>query len=1297
MSETVPHQEIENHRVTPRRESGVRAKKPKHGDRAANKGDGSLVLTSTNAYTVSKLPALPDRIRSDSNLELQGEIACGFGYALTLTHTHAIVWPYTSTSQSPETFTFNLPSSSKHGEPLPVGCFVSPSAAASEPGLLVVMAGSGKIVYWESISSAATFAFIKKERTGVESVISGMTHGEKVDAITNAESAGFVLAFNTGRLAYLNVRDGHGRPSISVQFLRSALAPSGSGFFGSIRHAFSNLSIRGDVAAVRADRSNRVGERNIVALGSKGKIQAWKIYRGGHNEPLGDIDMRDQIVSALYESDPKSEDYSADSFEALDLVFVPKGLEPKYLQLSKLSDAMASDDSDIQHLLLLVGLNNNHSARYALVEVIFTATEGHTGMVRTLTSYSTPISRADVARPTKPRLYLPRPALVAFVVFDRAAVIASVAIQPESPEAQLQSDSHILPSSFEDVVDFREDNAHEILGSGFEELPPAYATEENRNQRHKTKNPAAMLLVRGAGVIRLVTTDIDKFASEKPPTVTAKSKMEQAVFFGVKQENPLIFDARQEVSFSNQELCEAALEVSGEILSSTTTFIATLPAHLEENLRARANALERLMDYLRTTKAKLNRATRWQLLFNAEKMHVAALLWKRQEAFTAERSADDKKSVIGYIVEFINEKNKHPPRPALGEVDPVRHWFINDINRMDLFVAWTYEVIKVLYQGSMLSDQQFAVMLFEAMQVLTCSHSMATSFRQHNLAFYGLSDEDLDHGILVSGYQGLGEPWTGTSFAANSARRLAELASSWSESQLRKGRSDADSIAKPIDQKLLRKIVGALPDVTDSMLTAVHEFARFAESSGHSDHRHQGQEFANTYGKDKYERPRLLARVFDLWEAAADLTKKHRSMKGLASILLDHIVHLEAVLSEDGVGDAEKQRVKAVIEKKKSEIGANMARFGHKFAFPLYDYLLEEHGAGAVLDFELDTAGLRSQYLRSKNELSKITWINDVQQDKDAAHAYQTLFRVALAAEQQVWNKKVELSLARLALLADAEAEVAKPDSLVVQTDAKRRAEDIQMIKEERVAVQMQELLYEQILPSTANAIDDAAALNFAMDVHGSNIPRKQKVLRQVFEHGLESLLQHEVVDPMTLIDLLTLFAPNPDLDVEDYADPFWMALQVAESSCPGDVANDAKRLIWRRLLIRDDWAKLNNTNLKNDEEVTASFMGTALYSCLYQCIAKHDAREPFQPPRPQDVLGVFTEQLDSRFAKFGADDQAKLREAMKQEDKLLTTAMEKHRLPEWFRTVFDGATTQVQNYIDDQTAAGALMQDGAA
>ncbi|KAG7127630.1 Nucleoporin like protein [Verticillium longisporum] len=65
----------------PKKELSVRAKKPKAADRAT-KGDGSVILTTNNAYTVSKLPALPDRIRVDATGQQHGDIFSS-GYAMT--------------------------------------------------------------------------------------------------------------------------------------------------------------------------------------------------------------------------------------------------------------------------------------------------------------------------------------------------------------------------------------------------------------------------------------------------------------------------------------------------------------------------------------------------------------------------------------------------------------------------------------------------------------------------------------------------------------------------------------------------------------------------------------------------------------------------------------------------------------------------------------------------------------------------------------------------------------------------------------------------------------------------------------------------------------------------------------------------------------------------------------------------------------------------------------------------------------------------------------------------------------
>ena len=1229
-----------------------------------------------------------------------GEIVSSFGYALTLTHAHAIVWPYASTSQSPETFQFTLPSASKPSDPLPVGCLVSPSASSNEPGLVIVMAGSGKVVYWESISSAATFAFIKKDRSGVEYDISGMTVGEKVVDITNAESAGFILSFNTGRLAYLNVRDNHGRPAVSVQYLRSGPSGGSGGFFGSIRNAFSHLSLRGDIAAVRADRSSRVGEKNIVVLTAKGRLQAWRIHRGGHNEPLGDFDGRESILKALYDSDAKSEDFPAESLEVLDFTFAPKGLEQKYHELSALSNAMESEDPELQHLVILVSLTRKGRSRYALVEAMLTPEGCQTGMVRPITSYSTPFTQSEVAHIVRPRVYLPRPALVAYVVFDRAAIIASVAIPPLSPDAQLQSDNHQVPSTFEDVIDFREDKTHEIIGSGFEEPPSATSHEDTRSQRQRTKNPSTVLLVRGAGVIRLVTTDVDQFGSERPPTVTAKSKMEQAVFFGVKQDNPLIFDSRQEVSFSDDEVTEAALELSQEILESKTPFMSTLPAHLEQNLRARSNALQRLNDHIRTTGTQLSRSTKWHLLWSAEKMHVAALLWKRHEDFTAGRlssTGNDKMSVIAMIVQFIHESQKHNPIVKAGELDAVRHWFQHDVATLDLFVSWAYELIKKMYKEGVMSHERGSMLIYEAMQVFSCALADALEFRRANLSFYGLDNENMEHGILKSGYEGLPIPWTGQGILANNAKRSFELAQRLAGEATQKKPDDKTGP----DSQILQKIIRSMPALLDAMLTSVLEHARAARYSADPEVRKHADDFANEYEKSRKEKTLWLAEA-GYWEEAAAIARKHGCFSGLAGILLQHIEKLELEVNNQSLTPFEQQRIKTQKEAKKTELQDTMRQSGAAFGFAVYDYLLDTHGVSAFLGFSLDVEGMRTRYLRSKPELAKLSWMNDIDTERDISTAAQTLLAVGKSKEQQAWSKKVELSLGKLALLAEEEEIQSAPQRLTSRADEAAREAAIANVDNEIQTIRIQEELYQQLRPTTAEAVDDATALNFVMEQH-CKIPKKAKAARQVYEDGMGRLLNHEALDAMTLIDLLTQSYFAPGFRPANSSDLMWLALQVAETACHHEEAQEAKRLIWRRVFNRDDWKSINDTQMKDDQQVVTNLAKTALCECLYDGVSHRkltltlliyanthalieDPREPFQPMSPHEALGVFTEQLDRRFHNFDADFQAKLKTAMKDEDKVLKKNIESYRLAGWVEQTLEVARSEVNGFVDKVT-----------
>lgn len=1220
---------------------------------------------------------------------------------MSVTHTHAIVWPYTSTTPSPETFTFALPYPSKNTDPLPLASLVPPSASSTEPGLVVVIPASGRITFWETISCAATIDLMRQQRHGVEHVISGMSSGERVIQIASAESSGFILAMSSGRLAHMMVRDSHGRPSISVQFLSTSLGASHSGLFGSLRHVLSHSTGRGEIAAVRSERTSRVGERNVVAATAKGKLVAWKFHRGGRYDTLAEADVKDSVLAAVREVDFTATEFPSDSFEILDFTHVPKGLESKYYEMSRLVDAPEATDSTVQHLVLLVSLTKRLSSRYALVEIILKPGKTRVGMVRPITCYTSSISSKPSANSTRPRIHLPRPALVAFVVFDRAAVIVSIALPPLSPESQLQEDARMAPNTFEDVVDLRDDNVLEIVGSGFEEPSALSAHDDTKNHRHKTKNPTAILMVRGAGILRLATTDVDRFGSERAPVLTAKSKLEQAVFYSVKTDNPLLFDGRRDAQlFDDEEVSEAALQLSQEILGSTNPHIGTLPVSLGDNLKSRSQALERLIRYLAATKVQMDRRTRWILLWNAEKMAVSSTMWKKQEVFVAQRPSDDKKTLINEIVEYIHEDQKSNPNVSAGEVDRVRHWFVNDIHRLDLFVAWAYEVIKHMYKGQTLDDLKLSYLLQEAVTVNVVALKGATDFRLKNLSLYGLGEEGLEHGVLTD-YMGLPEPWTGSHFVANNAKRLLELCHQWLQKYY-PPRKDYLSGRHP-SSAIVSAIVNNIATLTDQYLLSLLQQSRWASVANDDKLAQWAVACTETYRSCRYEKI-LALEGLELWTDAMAIAERHKSWSALADVLIVRMAELNGKSIDPSVRPGDKEQCTDESRTLEEKLKFYFAKYGQDFAFAAYDVMLAKNGVAGVLDYRGDQHGFKTKYLRSKPELAKISWINDVQEEKDIHHAADTLVDLALSREQQVWCKKIELSLGKLALLAEEDVTLAQPSRFSFGTEEapQRNGEQLDAVNRELEVIRTQDKVYEVIRATVQAAIDEAAELELAMEAHAPDVPKKHKVLHQVVENGIRRLLRHEVLDPMSLIDILTLARLG---DSDTSTERFFLALSVAHHGLRGEAYKLARQLIWRRCYIRDDWAKLNDTQRKADVEVAELVGETVLFATCMPCFGHcksptstsrdsggesvltletdQHLEEHFKPLRPSDCLGVFSDEPDRRFKDMDKSFREKMVEAMKWEDTQLKKYIDKHRLEEWAKTTDEAARAAVDGFVD--------------
>ncbi|KAH8887759.1 hypothetical protein GQ53DRAFT_768085 [Thozetella sp. PMI_491] len=1260
----------------PRKELSVRSKKPKPGERLG-KGDGSVVLTTNAAYTVSKLPALPDRIRADSQNRQHGAIYSPTGYALSLTHTHALVWPYTSTTASPETFTFALPYPSKHAaDPLPLGSLVSPPASSEEPGLVVVMPVSGKISFWESISSAATLDFIRQQRSGVEDTIHGMFSGEHVIQIVDAESAGFILVFSSGRLAYMSVRDSHGRPAISVQFLRNGLGNASGGFLGSIRHALTSSSIRAEIAAVKASQGTQIGERIVVAATSKGKLHSWKLHRGGHYDALAEVDVREDVAKALLQQAGLSTAKPPqDTLEVLDFAFVPRGLEKKYVEMNRLNEALSSGDELLQHLVLLVSIaGQRRQARYALVEIVLSVTGYRLGMLRLLTSYTSPARATALERP---RIYLPRPGIIAFIVFDRAVVIASIASLPDSPDSQLREDSHILPAAFEDVIDFRDEDTLQIIGSGVEE-PTGNNQDDTRSSRHRTKNPAAVLLVQGVGALRISIADVDRFASERPPEVTAKSKLEQAVFFGVKDDNPLVFQGRRALPFASKDIGDAAIQLSHEIVASKTSFISGVPASLENNMKTRSMYLDRLIAHLNALEVDLDRRTRWMLLYNAEKMNVATHIWQENERFLAERPKNNKKNLVTETIMYIHEQQKTEANPEIGEVDPVRHWFINDVWRLDIFIAWAYQMIKYAYTGRGTDESGINRLLYEAVTINSLALAKAHEYRQQVCHVYGLKPADTPEGDAMP------EPWTSSQYITNNLKRLIEFCYQWLDTHYS---LDAGSPKSSVEPGPLEVIRNTLPSLTGEYFTTLKEYAQWASNSRDS----RTVELAKVCQETLAARDEKILKLkdYDLWDEAVALAKEYRSYRAMAQLIVDQIEAYRQGAALRGIPPAQVQEHELAAKAKEEQLGDLFDQFGLPFASAAYEVLLNTCGVQAVLDFKHDKKGFVTNFLRTRPELAKISWINDVQREADIDHAAESLLDLGLTREQQVWNKKIELSLSKLALMAEETQRSATSDSSSSENEIKKGA-NLDKVDRELEIIKIQDDLYGQILPSCQDAVDAAAELEFAMKEHAVLIPKKQKALNHVFEESMARLLRHEALDASSLIDLLTLaYLDLKHHDAIGYQ--FDLALKVASLALKGEELSSAQRLIWRRCYIRDDWKRVNETNMKDDLDQLAVLGETAAYHTLYSIVADPDLDKDSWPTvKPSEALGVFTERLDRRFDDMDDSVRGMLLDAMRWEDAKLRAFIEKNRLDEWYFTTLEVARNTVNYKLRETDAAQA-------
>jgi nuclear pore complex protein Nup133 len=1187
------------------------------------------------------------------------------------------VWDYAATTGPLNAVTLTLPFGLRAHDPLPLGAIVR-NGPANDYGVVSVAPSTGKIAFWENIDSAEARSLYPQRGQSVEGSVK-LYSGETIVDLVDIDHAGYVLVFSSGRLAHLTLRDAQGRPSITTSFFHAPSANNG-GFF-----SFKGLlggAIRKTIAAVKARASESKGQMEVISVTRNATFQLWDLSWSGQQNFIREVDVQATIGSTV-QADVSPEMRSQQEVQVLDFAI----LEQEHPQ-------------DILNLLLLVASSGRESIGYSLLEMELSDTGGIVRRAIPVRNFHQPLVPSE---PTG-TLLLPQPGHTAYVHFPGAVFLTSLAQPEESPDNQILMDSGRIPLPYQDTIYFREDLPIVVSGHGSELT--------NR----KDKRATALIFVQQVGLFQITahppatdTTDPDR------QKVTAHSKLEQATFYGAIRTTILDFKIKSRFSFTESDTEQAALDISAAILRSSHDTLEQVTSSLDDQFRKRAFALRMLIARLRSEYPPLSFQTTWQLLWNAEKLAAAHSLWNWYQ----DKLQDQQKHPEAYpaavvmvdIVKALNERYKTPVRPEFGETDPIRQFFIKDVDNIGILMPWGWFFLRTFYMKDKTKEQS-AVMqrISEGCDVISVPLEAAFDFRQTNIDEYGLDPLSLEDAIMRPGrgFDILPSAWTSSHNIVSSVRSLIDVARTMAVATYEEGFQEAAAQKIGKDNPRLVKL---------GCQTHIERF-RWAMQQSDEQTKEMGRSLKREW--DTNVRPQHILGLMEMGLATEGmkLAEQYRDMPTLVDLIWEETKWLE---NEKKHTRSKMEQAESTVKlnRIKERIGRYFETYGDDWANAFYSkYINMNHTAHLFAQEYLNQPAL-TKFMRADPSRARLRWISEVNGENDYDAAAASLYDAATKQETNAWCQRVELSIAKLAMLCkDQATSDGVPQPPPAQPREKTRAETrrgnrLSNISNRLLYTRVQDEVYERLLPIITGALDSDSAVELLMAEFGQGHLKDRPAHQTVLKQGFENLVHHKVVDPTLMIDILTLM--NIDDDDENLsqvqADQFATALRALLVS--GDLNRSSRasllRLIWKRLLLKDDWAKINQTKNISDARLTDILVNTTI-GWTIQCIGPFLSKFP---PCPVHwfVTNIFADEKTVRdlwwpgpvsellgagathgelCVRFSSED---LREPIIRDnvldDTVLREHIEKNRLEEWFKQVCQAGSKVYLAKFREQAYAG--------
>jgi nuclear pore complex protein Nup133 len=936
-------------------------------------------------------------------------------------------------------------------------------------------------------------------------------------------------------------------------------------------------------------------------------------------------------------------------------------------------------EKDGHRLLVLAGYNSHGDSQttlYSLVDIFIRAGSMDINAIHPISCYLEPPFESLQRQTFKPRVFLPRPIHTAFVVFDNAVVLVSLAEIETSPGSHLQLESHLLSDPYQDVVYLKQGVEYHIVGCAVE-LAERYE-----------RSSSIIFAVHSFGLNRMAAFPAKEGQSVlERAAINIRSRMEQNIFFGGLPHNLLDFRlGRQHAIYTDEEVDAAALEINKSILTSKSRYIPAITPSMDHQLKLRAVALADLIKF--ASQFHMKASTRWQLLWSAEKMATARAIWQSYSSNLASKDSK-RRNLLPELLDMLCEDFKNENRPERGETDIVRHYLIHDISRIQMIVPWAQQAVEELYVEGVKDLPQQAYLISQANDIQICAMEAAFRFRETNAEQYGIPGESIVDGVYQGPYDDLPAIWTSIPETVVKVKELADLSR---EMAIRGGATDEEE--NGLSLVLLRKLAEDSPRLVHICCQVYEERCRWLNSRPDPERRAKGERLEATYAQVRHDLIVKLADI-ELSDEGVKLAEKYQDMQSLVDVLSRSTdLAMERLDAPGGVSDSEDEEInlKLALNKEKSE--SYFKTFGKKWADALFAKEARFGKASDLIGSNENIQPYFTQYLRERPSLARLGWINEVAAHSDFVRAANDLF-VAQQQESNLWSKKVEVSLGKLALLAAEEQnEVSDAHS----------ATKIRQAENGLAVMVIQEQLYEFIRPAIALAIDETAEVEIAMKTFGHAV-REKPALQEVLTQDIERIVSRIVLGLDDLVDSMTLMNDDPKAYTRSaFSDRrFFLAFKLLQMAGMADRDPAGKELqdkmIWRRCMIQDDWEAINRTELKDDNAVAIETEATALFRTLKagfqegMLLSSHAASRDFSNtatgffdrvplPSPSSVLGAGTTTAGLRASSRYANAPDSVVEALAKdhglEDQELDRALERGRLAMWWAGIVDGARASV-------------------